>query len=354
MSNLAEHILPLALSTTVVPITTSLGLNYSSSSNSTALALNTTTTTTTTPIAGLITVLLNQSISSRRDHGPLLAPFQQSATTYGSAGLQQQSQNSYGGNRYGLNNWNSQYGSVNPNWPSGVSGEENWNSWNRVFKLVLYCFVSTFGSMGAIFMVSALTVVESLQVRGNVFVASLSFGHLLVTLAVLPASAIAIMANVNEDQPTLCHFQWLLTTACFTVTVLSFFALALDNFTGLSQLRRERYQRCCTKLRVTAQLMVIWGLAFALPWLQHHYQWGPEFCPDKRTWPIHLGFHPYLFGECCPKLSMTKVLSQQVFSSCSPSLHCVSLFAPSFATKLTACKWKTPPSPPLSSLMVSY
>ena len=314
----------------------------------------TTPSKNSTVLIELLVELLNQTLRQKQPNndGVTEMRYQQPANSPQSQGGLPQG--SYGSNRFGYNNWNSQYGSVNPNWPSGVSGEENWNSWNRVFKLVLYCFVSTFGSMGAIFMVSALTVVESLQVRGNVFVASLSFGHLLVTLAVLPASAIAIMANVNEDQPTLCHFQWLLTTACFTVTVLSFFALALDSFTGLSQLRRERYQRCCTKLRVTAQLMVIWGLAFALPWLQHHYQWGPEFCPDKRTWPIHLGFHPYLFGKCCPKLSMTKVLSQQVFSSCSPSLHCVSLFAPSFATKLTACKWKTPPSPPLSSPMVSY
>ncbi|OTF75240.1 pinopsin-like protein, partial [Euroglyphus maynei] len=99
----------------------------------------------------------------------------------------------------------------NPNqimWPP----EDNWNSWNRVFKLILLSFVSTIGSMGAIFIVSAITVIETFQVRGNCFLVSLAFGHLLVTILILPSSAIAIMADITEDQ-TLCHFQWLITLA---------------------------------------------------------------------------------------------------------------------------------------------
>nr|XP_027205765.1 neuropeptide CCHamide-2 receptor-like [Dermatophagoides pteronyssinus] len=180
----------------------------------------------------------------------------------------------------------------NPNqimWPP----EDNWNSWNRVFKLILLSFVSTIGSMGAIFIVSAITVIDTFQVRGNCFLVSLAFGHLLVTVLILPASAIAIMADITEDQ-TLCHFQWLITLACFIVSILSFLFMSIDNYFGMKSL--ITYHLCCTKCRICFLIIFIWLAAFIIPFLQHSNHFGPEFCKDKRHWKIMPDYHPYALG----------------------------------------------------------
>ncbi|KAH9511223.1 hypothetical protein DERF_009694 [Dermatophagoides farinae] len=182
--------------------------------------------------------------------------------------------------------------SYNPNqimWPP----EDNWNSWNRVFKLILLSFVSTIGSMGAIFIVSAITVIDTFQVRGNCFLVSLAFGHLLVTILILPASAIAIMADITEDQ-TICHFQWLITLACFIVSILSFLFMSIDNYFGMKSL--ITYQLCCTKCRICFLVILIWLAAFIIPFLQHSNHFGPEFCKDKRHWKIMTDYHPYVLG----------------------------------------------------------
>lgn len=42
--------------------------------------------------------------------------------------------------------------------------------------------VATAGTMGSIFVVSAITVIDTFQVRGNAYLASFALGHLLVTV----------------------------------------------------------------------------------------------------------------------------------------------------------------------------
>lgn len=186
------------------------------------------------------------------------------------------------------------YNHVNhqPMWPGNP--EDTWNSWDRVFKLVLLSFVSTIGSMGAIFIVSAITVIDTFQVRGNCFLVSLTFGHLLVTILVLPASAIAIMADISEDA-SLCHFQWLITLACFVVSVLSFLFMSIDSYFGLKSL--ITYQLCCNRCRICLIVLIIWFAAFIVPFMQHSNHFGPEFCHDKRNWKITLNYHPYALGN---------------------------------------------------------
>lgn len=200
-----------------------------------------------------------------------------------------QMQTLFSGAHYGLSQGQYPF----PYNPGQMWPEENWNSWNRVFKLLLLSFVSTIGTMGSIFIISAITVIDTFQVRGNCYLVSLAFGHLLVTILVLPASAIAIMADVKEDS-AMCHFQWLITVACFVVSVLSYLFMSIDNYFSMKSI--DRYQMCCTRCRIVLFILFIWTAAFIFPFMQHYYNYGPEFCKDKRNWTIRLEYHPYILG----------------------------------------------------------
>lgn len=196
----------------------------------------------------------------------------------------------------GLNSYYGQMGQYQYVYPSSGQTwpDENWNSWNRVFKLLLLSFVSTIGSMGSIFIISAITVIDTFQVRGNCYLACLAFGNLLVTLLVLPASAIAIMANITEDVD-LCHFQWVITLACLVISVLSFFFMAVDNFFGMNTI--IHYHHCCTRFRVFFFMLLIWTAGFAVPFVQEIYGFGPHFCKDRRHLKPSLRYHPYILGK---------------------------------------------------------
>ena len=178
-------------------------------------------------------------------------------------------------------------------WGSGFPNAQDPVSWNGVMRLVLYSVVSTLGSMGGIFVISSITVIDTFQVRGNCYLVSLAFGHLLITILVVPASAVAIMAGVPDDQ-SICHFQWLTTLACLIVSVLSFMFMAIDNFLGMGSL--VTYDLCCTKCRIVFVVLLIWCLAIVFPIVQHVFNFGPEFCKDKRHLKVWLEFHPYVLG----------------------------------------------------------
>ncbi|RWS24774.1 histamine H2 receptor-like protein, partial [Leptotrombidium deliense] len=166
-------------------------------------------------------------------------------------------------------------------------------NWNGVMRLLFLSLVSTGGSMGSIFIISAITVIDTFQTRGNVYLVSLALGHLMVTIFVLPASCVAIMAGIPND-PSICHFQWILTIACLMISVLSFMLMAVENFLGLGSL--VAYDICCTKLRILAFVFLtwLWGIGFASA--QHVYNFGPSFCAHERSNPIWLPYHASVAG----------------------------------------------------------
>ncbi|KPM07123.1 pinopsin-like protein [Sarcoptes scabiei] len=189
-------------------------------------------------------------------------------------------------------------------WP-----EENWNSWNKVFKLIFLSFVSTIGSLGSIFIISAITVIDTFQVRSNCYLVSLAFGHLLMTILVLPASALIIIADIKEET-SICHFQWLITLSCFIVSVLSYLCLSIDNLFSLKS--TTNYHLCCSRWRIFLILLLMWFAAFFLPFIQHTNRFGPEFCSDKRDWKIASGFHLWILGALI--LSTIITLSSFIYS----------------------------------------
>lgn len=103
---------------------------------------------------------------------------------------------------------------------------------NGILSLLLLFIISICGCIGTIFIMSALTVIESLQTRGNCYLVSLALSHLLVTLIVIPSSALQIMAGEGIDERRLCHYQWLVLEFSFIVSQLSFFLIAADNYLG--------------------------------------------------------------------------------------------------------------------------
>ena len=216
-------------------------------------------------------------------------------------------QHHYGGNiitsssldNYSNNNYSSSFHGFIDNNNNNIMNYNynNINSWNRVFKLILLTFASILGTMGSIFLISSITVIDAFQVRGNCYLVSLAFGHLLVNVLVLPASIIAIMANWNDgDQimDDICHFQWILTLACFFVSALSFLFLSMDNYYCINT--KHRYQNCCTRCRIFLMVAIIWSTAASLTGVQYKQNWGPEFCTNRRHWPISLDYHPYVLG----------------------------------------------------------
>jgi len=108
-------------------------------------------------------------------------------------------------------------------------------TFNGLLSLLLLFLISVCGSIGCIFMMSALTVIESLQTRGNSYLVSLAMSHLLVTLFVIPSSALQIMAGEQGlDSQKLCHYQWLTLEFSLIVGNLSFVLIAVDNYLGYS------------------------------------------------------------------------------------------------------------------------
>lgn len=147
---------------------------------------------------------------------------------------------------------------------------------NGLLLLLLYAFVSVFGAMGSIFVVSAITVVTSLQNRGNAYLASLSLGHLIVNVIVLPSSCIAIMAAIPSQDVVLCQTQWLATLAALTIHSLSSLLIAADSCIGLTN--HSRYTNHCSRLRVVLLILFVWMLAIFVVIVNYSNGWAQEVC----------------------------------------------------------------------------
>ncbi|XP_074598019.1 histamine H2 receptor-like [Brevipalpus obovatus] len=157
-----------------------------------------------------------------------------------------------------------------------------------LFQLIGLSLVSVVGSVGGIFIISAITVIDTLQVRGNVFLVSLTMSHLMITILVVPASCIAIMANLEED-PSICHFQWLITQSCSLISVLSFMFISIENLKGITSL--VTYDFCCTKAKIVAITLMIWCFGILFPVGQHVSDFGPSICKNESNLPIWMPYH---------------------------------------------------------------
>ncbi|XP_043285808.1 melatonin receptor type 1B-A-like isoform X2 [Venturia canescens] len=149
------------------------------------------------------------------------------------------------------------------------------SDWSRVARLLLLASLAVVGSVGNVFMISAVMVEDHLKKRGNAFLVNVALADLLVTGLVIPASAIVILAG-HEESLSTCRFEWTLEALCFLVTILTLATIAMENYARLC-LPAESYAALTTS-RVTATTMVVWAIAGTAVGLQSSLDLGPDFC----------------------------------------------------------------------------
>lgn len=96
-----------------------------------------------------------------------------------------------------------------------------------LLRLLLLSFTSVSGSLGSLFILSALTVVPSLQRNpGHAFLASSALGHLFVTSGVLPSICLGIMSGMTG----MCQrLQWPFIKLTLLTHLHSFLLLSIDS-----------------------------------------------------------------------------------------------------------------------------
>lgn len=138
---------------------------------------------------------------------------------------------------------------------------------NAAVRLTLLSCVSAAGSLGGVFVISAVIVMEPLRTRGNAFLVSSALAHLLVSALLLPSTCVAILAGVTRD-PGLCHFQWALLVVCLVASLLSFACLAASQGLALR----------CSRGAVLAAALASWIVATTVALGQRGLGLGPTFC----------------------------------------------------------------------------
>jgi hypothetical protein len=159
------------------------------------------------------------------------------------------------------------------------------SDWSRLARLLLLASLAAIGSVGNVFMISAVMIEDYLRKRGNTFVVSVALADLLVTGLVIPASAVVILAGLQDNLP-VCKFQWFLAALCFLVTVLSLTAVAAENYVRL----------CCSsatyellsRSKITAILLLFWSVSAVTSGLQFAPDLSFDYCTRRNP-----GLIPY-------------------------------------------------------------
>ncbi|XP_064467230.1 uncharacterized protein LOC135378215 [Ornithodoros turicata] len=174
------------------------------------------------------------------------------------------------------------------NYSSPPFREDMVSSSSAAVRLSLLSCVAAGGSVGGVFIISAVVVMEPLRARGNAFLASAALAHLLVSAVVLPSMCVAILANVAQDSG-LCRFQWALVVVCFFASVLSYAFLSCELRARVSS-SPVTHRLCWTKSRVLLAVLFCWTSAIALAAAQRAFDVGPNFCSANGIFllPVHV------------------------------------------------------------------
>ncbi|XP_018407660.1 PREDICTED: neuropeptide Y receptor-like [Cyphomyrmex costatus] len=155
------------------------------------------------------------------------------------------------------------------------------SAWSRVARLLLLASLAVGGSVGNVFMISAVVVEDQLNKRGNAFLVNVALADLLVTGLVIPVSVIVILAGYAESLGA-CRFEWTLEALCFLVTVLTLATIAAENYARLCLPAESRYASL-TASRVTATIIIVWLIAVTVVALQSSLDIGPDFCRRRLS-----------------------------------------------------------------------
>lgn len=113
---------------------------------------------------------------------------------------------------------------------------------------------------------------------GNTYIANIALGDLLISGIVILASAVVLLAGL-EDCPPICNIQWFLGLLCGLVTTFSLMAIAAENYARLC-LSPEFYSKITTT-RITLSVFIIWGISIILVTLHFVFKLGPDYCLQK-------------------------------------------------------------------------
>lgn len=155
-----------------------------------------------------------------------------------------------------------------PTWTSVRDDDPAAASQSAAVRLTLLSCVSAGGSLGGVFVISAVIVMEPLCTRSNAFLVSSALAHLLVSALLLPSTCVAILAGVTRD-PGLCHFQWALVVVCLLTTLLSYAFLAAHHCLATPR---------CSRWGVLAAALFSWAAAVTVALGQRTLGLGPNFC----------------------------------------------------------------------------
>lgn len=120
---------------------------------------------------------------------------------------------------------------------------------------------------------------------GNSFIVNVALADLLVSGLVVPASAVVILAGL-QDNLVVCRFQWFLATLCFLVTVLSLTATSVENQARLCS--SPTFYELFTPSRITSVLLLFWVVCALISGLQFVRDLSFDYCTRK-----YLGLLPY-------------------------------------------------------------
>ncbi|VEN41134.1 unnamed protein product [Callosobruchus maculatus] len=142
--------------------------------------------------------------------------------------------------------------------------------WSRLARFILLASLSAVGSVGNVFMISAVVIDDYLRKRGNTFLVMVALADLLVSGLVVPASAVVILAGLRDSLGSVCRFQWFVATLCFLVTVLCLSAVAAENCARLCW-SRDKYDKL-SRGKMTCILLAFWTICACVS--------GAQFAPD--------------------------------------------------------------------------
>ncbi|KAG5894369.1 hypothetical protein JTB14_015646 [Gonioctena quinquepunctata] len=158
--------------------------------------------------------------------------------------------------------------------------------WSRLARLILLASLATLGSVGNVFMISAVMIEDYLRKRGNTFLVNVALADLLVSGLVVPASAVVILAGLRDNNLAVCRFQWFLAALCFLVTVLSLAAVAMENYSRLC-FSHNCYEKL-TRRKITVILLGFWSVCACISGLQFAPDLSFDYCTRKYS-----GLIPY-------------------------------------------------------------
>lgn len=152
------------------------------------------------------------------------------------------------------------------------------SDWSRVARLLLLASLAVIGSIGNVFMISAVMIEDHLKKRGNAFIVNVALADLLITGLLIPASAVVILAGM-EASLAVCKFQWFLAVLCFMVTVLTLAATAAENYARLCSTRPQPLQ----SVAITALLLTYWAVCAITSGLQFAFDISFDYCTRKTS-----------------------------------------------------------------------